>query len=237
MFVPRQYREPNGSWITDLIRRNPLALLVSSGDAAREPHATHLPVIEDPKREDMSREDLSGSLLFGHMNVQNPHWAALEDGCPVLLVFTGPHAYVSPTTYGTNPAAPTWNFTSVHVHGAVQKVDSREETLDIVRSTVHTLEKEFGAGWDMTHSVGYFRRILPGVGAFRVRVTSVEGMFKLSQEQDSAVRDRVRRDFAGSTCTLRRDTAHLMDRLPDGRPSATTDPADDPRVRDISARP
>jgi transcriptional regulator len=214
MFVPRHYREPDTSWMVDLIRKNPLALLTTNGRPADGPFATHLPVIPDPQVSAEWRDDLSGAILLGHMNRANPHWKALEDGSSVLLSFTGPHAYVSPTVYETTPAAPTWNFTSVHVRGTVRKIGSIDETLGVVQSTVRAFEAEFGTGWDMTGSVDYFRKIVPAVGAFRVTVSGAEGMFKLSQEQQPEVRARVRQTFSERECGRHRETAELMSQLP-----------------------
>ncbi|MCX3292486.1 FMN-binding negative transcriptional regulator [Streptomyces sp. NEAU-H22] len=214
MFVPRQYREPDASWMVDLLRNNPLALMVSNGDATAAPFATHLPVIPDPAMTDEWSADLSGATLLGHMNRGNPHWKALETGDVVLLTFTGPHAYVSPTVYEVTPAAPTWNFTSVHVRGVVEKIDSAEETLEVVQSTVRAFEADFGDDWDMTESLGYFRRIVPAVGAFRLTVSGAEGMFKLSQEQKPEVRERVQKAFSGRECGRHRETASFMSRLP-----------------------
>jgi len=79
---------------------------------------------------------------------------------------------------------------------------------------VQVFEKEFGYSWDMSESVDYFRKIVSGVGAFRVRVTKAEGMFKLSQEQCPEIRDRVVQSFAGRGCTRHAQTADLMSRLP-----------------------
>lgn len=198
----------------DLVRRNPLALLVSNGNVSDRPFATHLPVIEDPQTVHECAVDMSGIKLLGHMNRKNPHWAALETGDVVLLAFTGPHAYVSPTIYDKTPAAPTWNFTAVHVHGVVEKIDSLEETLGVVKSTVRAYEEELGTGWDMSESVDYFRKIVSGVGAFRITVSKGEGMFKLSQEQEPDIRDRVRDAFARRECGRHRETAELMSELP-----------------------
>ncbi|MFE3093570.1 FMN-binding negative transcriptional regulator [Streptomyces sp. NPDC059248] len=214
MFVPSHYRAPDVSWMVDLMRRNPLALMASNGTPADGPFATHLPVITDPGWAGEPESDLAGLPLLAHLNRANPHWAALENGTAVLLSFTGPNAYVSPTVYDINPAAPTWNFTSVHVHGVVERIESSEETLDVVRATVRAFEQDFGDSWDMSRSIDYFRRIVSAVGAFRVRVTKAEGMFKLSQEQRPEVRERVVRSFAGRGCTRHAQTAELMDRLP-----------------------
>ncbi|GAA1938426.1 FMN-binding negative transcriptional regulator [Streptomyces durmitorensis] len=214
MFVPSHYREPDVSWMLDLMRENPLALMASNGNPADGPFATHLPVITDPQWTGEPNSDLADLPLLGHMNRANPHWKALETGTVILLTFTGPHAYVSPTVYDVTPAAPTWNFTSVHVHGVVEKIESTEETLGVVQATVRAFEKELGDSWDMAESIGYFRKIVPGVGAFRVRVTKAEGMFKLSQEQRADVRERVVQSFAGRGCTRHAQTAELMTRLP-----------------------
>ncbi|MFD0070658.1 FMN-binding negative transcriptional regulator, partial [Streptomyces sp. NPDC127574] len=170
--------------------------------------------IVDPDTSGEWTGDLPGATLLGHMNRANPHWAALESGSVLLLTFTGPHSYVSPTVYEVTPAAPTWNFTAVHVRGVVEKIDSVQETLGVVESTVRAFEGRFGNGWDMTASLGYFRKIAPAVGAFRFTVTGAEGMFKLSQEQPGEVRERVRESFGQSACTYKRETAGLMSRLP-----------------------
>ncbi|AQT74922.1 MULTISPECIES: FMN-binding negative transcriptional regulator [Streptomyces] len=215
MFVPSNYREPDRSWMTDLMRDNPLALAVINGTAEDGPFATHLPVIADPRANEEWAPDLSGARLLGHMNKANPHWAAMKTGGVVLLTFTGPHSYVSPTVYEKSPAAPTWDFTSVHVRGVVEKIESSEETMDVVQSTVRAFEEaKFGSGWDMTDSIGYFHQLLPAVGAFRITVTGAEGMFKLSQEQPAEVRGRVLDSFTHSGCTRQRDTADLMRQLP-----------------------
>lgn len=213
MFVPPQYRAPDGSWMVDLIHDNPLGLLVTNG-GPNGPFATHLPVIPDPKMAEEWSPDLSGGLFLAHMNRANPHWAALQDGVAVLLTFTGPHAYVSPTVYETTPSAPTWNFTSVHVRGTAEKINGLEDTLAVVQATARAFEAKFGAGWDMSSSLDYFRKIAPGVGAFRVTVSGAKGMFKLSQEQDCVVRDRVRQSFEGRACNRHRDVAKLMNQLP-----------------------
>ena len=210
MHVPGPYRQPDSSWLVDLIRRNPLALLVTNGDV--EPYATHLPIIAAPLPAAEWPPELAGSTLVGHMNRVNQHWRSLRAAMPAVLVFTGPNGYVSPQVYGYEPAAPTWNYTAVHVHGTVEPIESRDEALEVVRATARTFEQDFGAGWSQSGSIDYFRRILPGVGAFRFLVSHAEGMFKLSQEQRPEVRSQVRESFAGSDRCQHRAAAELMAR-------------------------
>jgi len=231
VFVPTPYRDVDGSWTRELVRNNPLALLASNGTDG-VPYLTHVPVVLDPngspgESPGDSRDAFPdafpdaalrpGCRLWGHLNRANPHWSALATGTPVVAVFTGPHGYVSPTVYARTPAAPTWNFTAVHVHAVLETVEPEqpgEATLETVVATVRTFERDFGTGWSEAASLDYFRSILPGVGAFRLTVTGVDGMFKLSQEQDAEVRGRVERSFAGEASSGHRAVAAMMGRLP-----------------------
>lgn len=195
------------------MRRNPLALLMTNGADSEGPFGTHLPVIPDPEHDIDALDDLTGATLLGHMNLGNPQWRAMRPEMPAVLSFAGPHAYVSPTVYQFTPAAPTWNFTAAQLRGIVHKIESADETLAVVQATVRAFETDFGYGWDMTDSVGYFRKILPAVGAFRFTVTRAEAMFKLSQEQKSETRERVRCHFADGESGRQRETAEYMSRI------------------------
>ncbi|MEV6632781.1 FMN-binding negative transcriptional regulator [Actinoplanes sp. NPDC051470] len=210
MFVPKLYRTPDPSWALALMRGHPLAMLVGNG--ADGPLVTHLPVIPDETTlaAGTGETGLVGTTLLGHLNRANPHWKALAAEDPVTLVFHGPHGYVSPTVYQTSPAAPTWNFTALHVHGTVELITGLDATLWVVRETVRILERDFGTGWDPTTSLSYFEQIGPGVGAFRIRVTAAEAMFKLSQEKAPEVRSRVARSFNADPSGLRRELAETM---------------------------
>ncbi|MEW2614794.1 FMN-binding negative transcriptional regulator [Streptomyces sp. NPDC047880] len=188
MYVPTIYQAEDRTWLRRVVKRYPLATLISNGP--RAPYATHLPVILSP--DDTSGDGgLEGATLLGHMNRANPHWGALTDGAHAQLVFTGPHGYVTPTVYGTTPAAPTWNFVTVHLQGTLRLIPDFEKTLEVVRLTVKAYEKDFGDGWEMDGSLDYFRQIGPAVGAFHFDVQSADGMFKLSQEKDPEVQARV----------------------------------------------
>jgi predicted FMN-binding regulatory protein PaiB len=216
MYVPPHFREPDKSWIIDLIRANPLAQLISNGEGDGAPRVTHVPIIVDPGMADALAghpSGLVGATLWGHMSRMNPHWAALHSPTHVAVTFTGPHAYISPTVYQATPSAPTWTFTAVHVTGRLCALQSADDTLESVQATARALEGRFGAGWDISESAAYLRQILPGVGAFRIAVSHVDGMFKLSQEQQPEVRRRVQDSFAQRESTNHREIASLMSRL------------------------
>lgn len=196
MFVPAHYRPRGCGWTLETMLAYPLAMLVTSAEASGAlPWITHLPVIPHPEH---AAAQLEGALLVGHMNAANPHWGAVCGGRRSTLVFTGPQGYVSPAIYGVPVAAPTWNFVSVHAHGTLRPLATPDEALQVVCWTVEAFERRHGFGWDPADSLPYFRKILPGVRAFEFLVDSVDGMYKLSQEQETGIRKRVIEHFSAN---------------------------------------
>jgi len=179
----RQFAAPSPAHELELVRRNPFAMLVSGGDP---PVATHTPILLPDGAESLD-------TLVGHMARANPHWRSLTG--EVLVVFSGPHGYVSPTAYGYAPAVPTWNYAAVHVTGTAEVIDDREETLAVLEHTVRTAESTRDPAWDMTSSRARFAELVRGVVAFRIRVREVRSNFKLSQNMPADVRARVRADL------------------------------------------
>jgi transcriptional regulator len=208
MYVPPMYRASGPEQTWEVVRTNPLAVLISNGP--REPYATHLPLVP---RDDESG-DLVGAILWGHLNRANPHWAALADAqaaTPAKAIFSGPGSYVSPADYPPGPAAPTWDFVSVHLTGELTVLPAGDESLAVVRRTVDLLEGGFGRGWDQSGSTDYFRSIVRGVGAFAFRVVAAETMLKLSQEKPVAVRQRIIDRFAADgPCTRSSELGRMM---------------------------
>jgi transcriptional regulator len=215
MFVPRQYRARDETWHRRIIDGHPLATLVTNGEF--EPYATRLPALIAPGQPQSS--PLVGIEFVGHMNRANPHWKSLADGTRARLMFDGPGGFVTPAAYHTDPAAPTWNFAAVHVCGRLRLVRDLEETLRIVRWTAASLEQRFGEAWDQTSSLGYFRQIVPGVGAFRLVAASVQAMFKLSQEKSTEVQESVIKRYEADGSGTYWPLARLMREYGMGQPS------------------
>src|SRR3546814_11682458 len=94
------------------MRDCPFATLVTTFEGA--PFATHLPLLHEAEGGPHGR-------IVGHMARQNPQWRGFADGGEALIVFHGPHAYVSPTWYERQPAVPTWNYPTVHASGRDRK--------------------------------------------------------------------------------------------------------------------
>ena len=114
MYLPRHFLNDDRSSVVDLIRDHPLATLVTMLDDQLE--ATHVPVVLDADRGEY------GALRF-HLAYANPTAQVLDGAREVLLVFTGPEAYVSPDWYDTEQLVPTWNYAAVHAWGRPAPVD------------------------------------------------------------------------------------------------------------------
>ena len=116
MYVPKLYAITDKQRSYDFIRDNGFGILFSHQGSG--PVASHLPFI-------LSEEPDGQDFLLGHMARANDHWRH-ADGNEVMVVFHGPHAYVSPTWYGEPDTVPTWNYAVVHVYGAFEALHDRE---------------------------------------------------------------------------------------------------------------
>lgn len=206
MFVPSHYRIEGEEWHRRIIDGHPLATLTTNGTTV--PWATRLPALVASGEPESG--PLAGTEIVGHLNRANPHWKALTDGTYARLMFDGPGGFVTPAVYPCDPSAPTWNFAAVHVCGRLRLIRDLEETLEVVRWTAERLERRFGAGWDQASSVDYFRRIVHGVGAFRLSIESVEALFKLSQEKPPEVQESVIRRYEADKSGAGWPIARLM---------------------------
>jgi transcriptional regulator len=206
VYVPAIYSSHDDEWPREVVRRFPLATLVTNGPVL--PHATHLPIVPAPGAPQTG--PLAGSVVLGHMNRANPHWAALEGGTHGRLIFAGPHGYITPAVYRVTPAVPTWDFVAIHLLGTLEPLAGLDATMEVVTHTTEVCEATLGDGWDPAGSLDHFRSIGSGVGAFRFHVASVESMFKLSQELSEDARERVIEWLGDSRAGAARDLAELM---------------------------
>jgi len=178
------YAPRGGAQVAGLVRDNPFAAVISTGHGG--PVATHVPVIIPP-----SEQLRAGGVLWGHMARANPHWQTFDPARPVLLIFTGAHAYVSPALYQREPSVPTWNYSAVHVTALPQLLPEGEATMQVLTATVRAVEALCGTRWDMRASLERFQHLAGGVVAFSLRITAVQAVFKLSQDLPEELWQRV----------------------------------------------
>jgi transcriptional regulator len=176
MYLRPAFVQTDPGQIIGLIRANPFGILVS---VAPRLDASHVPF--------MLRQEGEGFVLGGHLAAGNPQCACL-DGGEALAVFTGPHAYISPSWYETQPAVPTWDYAAVHVYGTLRLVEAESEVAEIL-DALALLDP---AGFRLAHlPADYRQRMLRGIRSFWLLPTRVETQWKMSQNRSVADRKGV----------------------------------------------
>jgi transcriptional regulator len=205
MYIPKEFLIPL-PLAKAFIRRYSFATLVSAGSGP--PVASHLPILFRPD------EGLQGKLA-GHVAKANLQWKSFTESQPVLVIFQGPHAYVSPAWYLAQPSVPTWNYVSVHVAGVARPLADEAAVHQLLEDLVALYDQE----WSMsTLPKDYVRDMARQIVAFEITITSIEGKFKLSQNRSAEDRVAVRRELEHSDDPLARELATFMLNLEDGRP-------------------
>lgn len=200
MYIPASFEQTDRAVLVDFIRRHSFGLLVSQSQGSL--FATHLPLLVEDKAGE------NGHLL-GHVARANPQWKDLA-GQQVLAVFSGPHAYVSPTWYETEQMVPTWNYLAVHVYGRCELVTDETEAVRMLAQTVAIYERPLPMPWQLDTDDAYVRKLIGAIVAFRVVIERIEGKWKLGQNHPAERRENAARHLADSAAADARTIAELM---------------------------
>ena len=202
MYIPRHFAITEPTTLLEVMRANSFATFVSDTDDGLQ--ATHVPLLVD--------ESDGEVVLTGHFARANPHWKAFDGGRDALAIFAGPHAYISPSWYGSGPAVPTWDYVTVHARGKPVLVEDAATRLDILRRTVETYESGMDVPWSMDSQDGdYIEKLAQGTVAFTMKVEKLEGKAKLGQNRPEQ-QPGVIKALAESDSESEREIAQLIGR-------------------------
>lgn len=203
MYTPRFNQVTDRSILLTAMRENSFALLAGPGVAeSGAVTATHLPLIV--------KDEGEHGLIEGHFAKANRHWETLA-GRETLVVFSGPHSYVSPTLYTEPLSVPTWNYIAVHAYGILELVEDGDRKDTLLEDLIAIHEPSYAEQWRGLPE-GYRRTMLAGIVGFRIPITRIEGKFKLSQNRNEAERNNVRTAQAAGTPD-QQSLASWMERL------------------------
>ena len=178
MYVPDLFRMDDREAAFALMRRFDFALVVTAEGGI--PLASHLPILLDAERG-------PNGTLMGHMARANPQWrgftALAETGGEAMVVFSGPHGYISPRWYGHDgKAVPTWNYLAVHAYGPPEVLDEDPESH--LETLVATQERGFPEPWSLaSQDRDYLSHMRRGIVAFEIPISRLEAKAKLSQNK------------------------------------------------------
>jgi transcriptional regulator len=175
MYSLPHFKEKDQQLVIDFMKQHPFAMLIGAMDG--KSYATQIPMLFDERDGKM--------ILLGHMMRKQDHQKAFEKNPEVLVVFTGPHTYVSATWYSDPHQASTWNYMSVHARGNIRFLDEagladalKKLTLYYENNNPHSSTVFDNLPED------YTSKLMKSIIAFEIEVTSIENVFKLSQNRD-----------------------------------------------------
>jgi transcriptional regulator len=174
MYIPRRFEEKDAEKIYAFIRANSFAILVSVSDGL--PVGTHIPLL-------LEKDPAGKDILMGHISRGNSQKQTLTDGAKVLVIFPGPHAYVSPRWY-TEMNVPTWNYISVHIYGAIKIIEGEE-----LRAALSRLVGNYEQHMPRPVHIEEIPEKtladdLRGIIGFSISIDEIQAAYKLSQNRD-----------------------------------------------------
>lgn len=182
MYVPPSFREDQPEKLHEFIKSYSFGTLFSGAESNLQ--ASHLPFLLDEKAG-------TQGILTGHMAKANTHWQTLSDK-EVLVVFQGPHVYISPSWYEEPETVPTWNYVAVHVYGKYVSVTDENKLWQILEKTVGVYEAAMPKPWDMKElPEAFFEKMLKMIVGFEIPISRIEGKWKLSQNHSETRRQKV----------------------------------------------
>ena len=183
MYVPEPFRVADREPVLDLIDAHPFATLVTvdSGD----PIVSHVPIT-------LARAASGWGTLRGHVARGNPHWRHFDGERESLVIFHGPHAYVSSTWYHDPVAPPTWNYAVVHAYGRPRRIEDPAQTGEVLDELLARFEASPAR---IALTSDRRRALQEGIVAFALEIDRIESKFKLGQNKTSA-------DRAGTVAAL-----------------------------------
>jgi transcriptional regulator len=191
MYTPRFNQVTDRTILLEAMRENAFAILVGpvSNADTTVTTATHLPLVVKDVGEH--------GVLEGHFAKANRHWQSLA-GRETLVIFSGPHSYVSPTLYTETLSVPTWNYIAVHAYGSMELIEEDDRKDALLKDLIAIHEPPYADYW-LGLPEGFRRTMLAGIVGFRIPIGRIEGKFKVSQNRNEIERHNVRTAHAAGT--------------------------------------
>ncbi len=198
MYIPPYYKENDEQKLIEFMQTYNFAILISTNDSNM--CATHLPFVIEKRGEKI--------ILVCHMAKANPQWQLFTLN-EVLVIFQGPHAYISPTHYEKEQNVPTWNYIAVHATGKTKLISKPSEVIALMEKTINHFEKQFYKQWKNL-STEYVNGMLKAIVAFEIEVTKLEGKFKLSQNKTKNEQQNIVESLEKSDDTIQNEISKEM---------------------------
>ncbi len=184
MYIPPHFTEDRLDRLHDLIRAEPLGILVTCGPDGLT--ANHIPFIVDPAAGEFG-------TLQAHVARNNPVWREPLTVAQAMVIFQGPAAYISPTWYPAkredHEVVPTWNYLTVHAHGPVIVHDDVRWLRAQAGRLTRAMERDQAVPWKMADAPrDYVEAELGRIVGIEIPIARLVGKAKLNQNRTDADR-------------------------------------------------
>jgi len=200
MYIPTLFKEENIESLHGLMQAYNFATLITIDNGV--PFATHLPFVLDPTRGQFG-------TLISHMARANPQWQHFTTATEVLVIFQGPHTYISPSSYKSEFSVPTWNYAAVHAYGQPQLIVEQAKIQQVLDNLVSQHETPRAQPWTFTWSDRHIN-LTKAIVAFEIAITRLEGKLKLSQNRSPDDQTSVINDLNNSSSRADQAVAKMM---------------------------
>ena len=198
MHIPSFNKFENEQEAISFMQRYSFATIVISVDDV--PQATHLPFLVEQRDDKV--------ILSSHFAKANPQVAQILDK-RVLVIFTEPHAYISPSNYEKEINAPTWNYLAVHAYGKAALLDDVEQTANLLVHTINAYEPAYMPQYEKLPDE-YKQKMMKGIVAFEIIVDDLQAKKKLSQNRTEQERENIINTLSKSPDTTENEIAKYM---------------------------
>jgi len=206
LYIPKPHLVDDRQFLHDFMDEFAFVDLVTAAPSLR---ITHIPVWLD-------RRAGQFGTIHGHLSRQNPQTNAFDGKQQAVIVFRGPHSYISPAWYTKKAdVVPTWNFAVVHATGALRSVTGKKELNDLLSKLIAKFENYQGTDYDFSKLADSYKYgLMAGIIGFEMEVEMLEGKFKLGQERSAADKQSILKNLesAKSTSSIHDLTASFYQR-------------------------
>jgi transcriptional regulator len=188
MYLPTHFSESRPAVLRAFVRDHPLGLLVTqNGNGGVD--ANSVPFVLDADGDEPG-------VLRAHVARANPVWKTARTDVDALVVFQGPHGYVSPAWYPSKAehgkVVPTWNYVMVQARGRLRAIDDRDWLRKFVSRLTARHEAPRDAPWAVTDApADFIETMLGAIVGIEIPLSSLVGKWKVSQNRSAADRDGV----------------------------------------------
>ncbi|WP_373016477.1 FMN-binding negative transcriptional regulator [Mucilaginibacter sp.] len=201
MYTPKYNQITNTQEAVDFMQKYGFATIVTVVNGM--PTATHLPFIVEQRGNQV--------VLISHFAKAN-HQSADVFACTPLVIFTEPHAYISPAHYEKELNVPTWNYLAVHAYGKATLIDNKTQVAELLEKMIGFYEAGYMQQWNNLPD-DYKTKMMNGIVAFEIVVDDLQGKSKLSQNRTQQERKNIINSFAKSADKNEQEIAEYMKKL------------------------